>query len=323
MGGGARTDVRVWRAIVASLAAIGASAVSLATAFAAPVPGVNVPAAPPVQLPAPPSVPLPQVPAEVPAVPAPPPLPAPIPQAPATSPPPAGQSPAQAIGEAISGTVQQVADGSRAAVDVAAASPTAGARPRSKRARRAEAAARYRTRLRLVRRLRGCLDELRPVGGRLLVLRYGIGGSRPRTPARVARTLRLSEKGYTRVHRRAIRRLVSVSRNTGCRDSGIAPGLLVYAQVQSGMGVRDPAAATVASTAAGGSGQADEGEESGVLGESAEGGSGDPSPGLALPLADEPGDVPYLLAIGLLILCLSAWVLVKRRRAHADPYQSS
>lgn len=330
--------VRVRRMIVASVV-VAIAAVAPLGAVAAPLPDVNVPA-PPVQLPAVPTpstppVPVPTVPApQLPAAPAPAPVPVPsVPLAPSGG---RGQDPARALGQVVGTTVERVADGSRGGVTAARtraaeAGGTDGSRSDARaraRSRRARAERVHNRRQRLVRQLRGCLDELSPVRGQLLVLRYGVGRGRPRAPAYVARKLGLGRQRYAVVHRRALRRLATLAETTGCRQSGVAPSLFVYAALDSGMGVRGTAVTTLASAGTDGDSMGER-DKSAVLGESERGGEtngGGPSPsaGLTPPLVDGASDLPLVLAILALVAALVMWIVARRRRAAGDyPYQSS
>ena len=311
--------VRVRRMIAASVAVAAVGIVPL-TALAAPLPDVG---STPVQPPAVPLPPLPSPPA-APAQPAPlPQLPSPPAAPPAVPLPSSGgsvQSPAETLGQVVGGTVQSVAQGSREAVTVAgtraAAGGASGARARE-RSRRARAERVHNKRQRLVRRLRGCLDELSPVRGQLLVLRYGIGRGRARGPARVARKLGITQRQYVILHRRAIHRLVRLAETTGCQRSGIARSLLVNASFDSGMGVRGAGVTTLAASG-GASEESSDQEEGAVLGESATGGEGGSErstpAGLSPPIADEMGDLPLILAIAAMAAGLVMWVVARRRR---------
>ena len=322
--------VRVRRAIAACLAVAAAGIAPLA-AVAAPLPDVPVPAAPPVQLPAVPLPPPPPAPAPLPQLPS---APAPVPAVPLPQSGGGGQSPAETLGQVVGGTVDSVADGSRQAVTSAGTRAAAGgagnesrsdARARERR-RRAHAERVYNRRQRLVRRLRGCLDELSPIRGHLLVLRYGLGRGKARGPARVARKLGISRRRYVVVHRRAIHRLVTLAETTGCQSSGVAPSLLVYASFDTGMAVRGTAVTTLASKGAASQGSGDE-EESAVLGESAKGGeqgSERSTPaGLSPPIADEVGDIPLVLAILAMVAALVMWAVARRRRASGRQHYQS
>lgn len=327
MAGGARTGVRVRRVIATSVVAAALSSAVVAASAAAPLPDVGVPSAPslpPVTPPPVPAVPAP-VPAPVPVAP----LPVPISPAP-SSPPAVGQLPAQTLGRALGTTVETVAAGSAQAIQSGARRAAAGdsGRPsaQDRRSRRLHAVRVYRKHQRMVRRLRGCLDELAPMRGRLLVLRYGIGRARPRSAAYVARVLGVSRRRYAKVRVRALRALVQVDRSTGCRHTRTVPSLLVFASAGSGMGAQGiPATTTLASTTSSTAGG--EREESAVLGESATGGAKDgerdsEAPSLSPPLADSATRIPLLVAIVALVCALAMWFVARRRRtAGSYPYE--
>jgi LPXTG-motif cell wall-anchored protein len=173
----------------------------------------------------------------------------------------------------------------------------------------------------MVGRLRGCLDGLSPRGSRLLVLRYGIGRARPHAAGEVARKLRLSPRRYTTVHRRALRWLNRLDARSGCGSTSFSSA--GAAAGRAGGGSPGGAVFAYASNLSGGDGRTAGGDdEVRVLGERAEGGTESPpkARGLGghLPLAGASSDVPYLVALGVLMLGLFAWVVAKRRRADAE-----
>jgi hypothetical protein len=290
---------------------------------AAQVPHVSLPTAPV----APPSLPAPPV--------APPPAPVPLPQPPASLPhipvtPPSVATPrapgdvsAETIGQAVGQTVTQIADGSRDAVATAGRTGAAAAAGHSRGKADRGGAADYSERQRLVRRYRGCLDNLEPLQAHALILRYGIGRSRPQSRARAASRLGISQRRFDRVRRRGLRRLVRLGRTTGCEHTGVGEALLVFGSVDSGMGDRQvmPVATGGAATA-----PADR-DVSGVLGAHASGGKAEepkdrPLLGLAPPAAG--GDKMIALLIALLALTGAAvmWLVARRRRhAGSHPYE--
>ena len=306
--------------MIASLAVAGA--VVAASANAAPLPQVSAPA-PPVAAPSLPEVAPPPIPVPAPTLPAPPPVPVPVPATPPA--PRIVDSPGQVLGNAVRGSVEQVA----AAPADALAQGDAGGRPttragggtsrRRTAAQRREAARVYHRRRQKVRRLSGCLDQLSPRGSRLLVLRYGIGRARPHAAGEVARKLRLGPRRYATVHRRALHWLVRANARSGCGHAERSSTALSWSAIGSGTGAGVTYASDI-SEAGGGSRYRD--GQVGVLGESAEGGTEPPSKssvlGGHLPLADDSTDIPYLVAVGVLMLSLFAWVFAKRRRADAE-----
>lgn len=361
MGGKARTGVRVRRVIVASLGVLTACSVPLGASAAPSLPNVAVPA-PRVQVPElPPVVPAPAPPRVLPAplpAPAPPrvppaPLPAPappvaMPQPPAAPPAPAApraptvQAPAETLGRAVGNSVQSVADGSRDAVPApaGATAPRGGRRDSSaggnrggdgtasgKRGgdgtRRSRAVARYHRRQRLVRRLRGCLDALAPLHTRLLVLRFGVGETRPRSATWVARTLGLSRRRYEAAGRRAIRRLVTVGRTTGCRRTGTGQSLAAYDSAPAGAGGVLAFATLLGSTS---ESRSERTGESRVLGESesSDGGEADGRqfPRRATGLVPGSSDIPFLLGLAVLIAAVAGGIAITQlRRAARYPYE--
>jgi hypothetical protein len=76
----------------------------------------------------------------------------------------------------------------------------------------------------LLSRLRGCLSRLRGVERRVLVLRAGTNGRRPRSRRWIARHLKISLGKEHRIERRAVQRLRLLARNTGCASGGSHPG---------------------------------------------------------------------------------------------------
>jgi LPXTG-motif cell wall-anchored protein len=153
------------------------------------------------------------------------------------------------------------------------------------------------------------------------VLRYGIGRARPHAAGQVARRLRLSPRRYTTVHRRALRWLIRLDARSGCGHTGLSS--VGAAAGGAGLDSSGSAMFAFASNLSGGAGSSAGGDDdAAVLGESAQGGT-EPPPktgglGSHLPLADGPSDVPYLIALGVLMLGLFAWVVAKRRRADAE-----
>jgi hypothetical protein len=164
--------------------------------------------------------------------------------------------------------------------------------------------------------------------GRLLLLRYGPGTARGHSEAHVAKRLGVSQRRYELIRRRALRRLVTVARTTDCRDTGMGAAALFTGA--SGAAPGDAGGSGgVLSAVAFEPDQAPAGKEDqgAVLGERAEGGEGadadTPAPGVRLPLADDPADIPYLIVLALVMAALLAWVFVKRRRAAHDPYENA
>lgn len=68
--------------------------------------------------------------------------------------------------------------------------------------------------------LAGCVGDVDPLERRLLVLRFGLDGSSPRSLGAVARALGISRAGALRTERRALRSLRVASTTTGCAASG-------------------------------------------------------------------------------------------------------
>jgi hypothetical protein len=92
---------------------------------------------------------------------------------------------------------------------------------------RARAVARRDRRLRArVRRFEGCIGTLPRPERRVLTLRAGLGGERPQTRRRVARTLRVSTRRVRRLEHRGIRRLRALVRAGRCSadENGIVSG---------------------------------------------------------------------------------------------------
>jgi sigma-70-like protein len=241
----------------------------------------------------------------VPAPPAPAPLPLPAPAPPSLQGVPPIPAAGSSAGRAVRDPIGDLRPDGKAAES-----------RRNRTARRGVAGSGYRKPRRLVRVLRGCLDELSPRSSQLLILRYGIGGARAHPAAEVARRLKLSARRYSVLRRRALRRLVRVSRTTNCRGTGmgVATGLFIA----SGQALRASQAAAV-SVAAEPPATADRREHQGktrVLGETAKG--GDPlggrqsSSGPSLPLADEAGGTPYVLVAAVLLLAALGWLILRR-----------
>jgi LPXTG-motif cell wall-anchored protein len=292
--------------------------------------GIAIPAgaAPPLELPA---LPVPAAPVPAPALPQPPTLPLPPPPSPPVQAPPA-PAPVPLAAPALRLTQPAApipAAGSSAGRGVR--DPIGDLRPdgraaesrRAGRARGGVAGSGYRRPRRLVRALRGCLDELPPKGSRLLILRYGIGGARVHSAAAVARRLGLSARRYRIVRRRALRRLVHANRTSSCRRTGVGMSTLFFVASENAARASRAAATSFASNPGPAAQPRQRRGTTRVLGETAEG--GDPlagrrsSSGLSLPLADEASDTPYALAGALVLLAGLAWLVVRRRRGAEDP----
>jgi hypothetical protein len=88
---------------------------------------------------------------------------------------------------------------------------------------RQTSAARARKRDRALRRdvlrLQGCLASVPRAERRVLVLRAGVGGPRPRSRARVARITHLRRARVALLERRGLRRLRALGRSGGCAVS--------------------------------------------------------------------------------------------------------
>ncbi len=221
-----------------------------------PLPEVEVPSLP---LPAPvPQVPVPQVPVpQVPApqLPAPQPPPAPsVPQLPSGSPgglpSPSGGAPqipgaptpnrpstwapslsrTGASGTGASGT-GAAATGEPGTARSNGGSPTAGRRKgrasqAERRRKQGIAGTRFKTPRKLVRGLRGCIDEIPRVQRVVLVLRHGVGSLDARSRRGTARTLGTSPRWVAGVERRGMRSLARTSRSSGCEGSGVRRSVL-------------------------------------------------------------------------------------------------
>jgi hypothetical protein len=94
----------------------------------------------------------------------------------------------------------------------------------------------FRTRRRLVRALRGCVDRLPPRQDRLLTLRYGVDSASPRPSREVADMLDLSPGEYVAVRRRALQGLVRAARGRACQGGGAGDASMLPGYVASGPG---------------------------------------------------------------------------------------
>ena len=201
-----------------------------------PVPTPSLPALPTVvpSLPAPPALPAPTLPS-VPALPR---LPS-VPSVPGVG-SPGGSSqrvtPTGGGGGAVSGggrsgaaaSAPRAGGGSRAVGSGQGSSSSATRRTAQRSARpRARAVARRDRRLRSrVRRFEACIGALPRSQRRVLRLRAGVGGERPQTRRRVARTLQVSTRRVRRLEHRGIRRLRGLARAGHCSadEHGIVGG---------------------------------------------------------------------------------------------------
>jgi hypothetical protein len=262
------------------------------------VPGVRVdaplPSAPPV--PSVPQVQAPPPPAPRPAVPV-------VDSAPSTS--PSGTT-AGSSGQAPSGTV--------AAAGTPSASPARGGRVAQAAAvpgGRGALGTTYRSRRRLVRALRSCIGALPARQDRLLILRYGVGGSAPRSGREVAGLLNLSGSRYRQLWGRALRGLVRAARAGGCVGGGGARGDSPPAGPGSGGVGPAPMAADPGPAPA----------EIGVLGERASGAEDPAGPersGLSTPLAlDAEASDGSVLGALLLVAALAVLSVLGLRAVSA------
>jgi hypothetical protein len=282
------------------------------------VPQVSVPAvplpAPPVSVPSPPPAPVVEVPAPtVPPVS----VPVPAPATPSVSTTTYAAAPRQVVDAGA--VVAQTAQGTSERL-FGARSAGSGDRATGRR-KRTLFGTRYRKPRWLVRRLRGCLDEIPAVSSRLLVMRYGVGRFDPTPAATVARRLDLTRREYDTTRRRALRRLTVVARRSGCDRERMtvaqaSPGGALAVAV-SWQAPAAPLGAVPSAGADGGEG--DEGDGTGeALGESERGDSGQsaPAPPAAVPpldLSDPASDLPFLLAI-VAAAALFSWLLYRRAR---------
>jgi hypothetical protein len=234
-------------ALKISIAAVVVAGVAPAAASAqiVDVPSVQVPpvSVPPVPLPAPlPPVSTPQVStppvtvpgvrvdAPMPSVPSLPEVQAPLPTSPPPAAPVADAVPSPAGAESAGGTTPSRAPtaSSGQAPSGASVAPagTASAPPARPRAagvaalggRRGVLGTSYRSRRRLVRALRACVEGLPARQERLLVIRYGLGDAATHPDGRVAGMLGLTRGEYGTLRRRALRGIVSDARDGGCHD---------------------------------------------------------------------------------------------------------
>ena len=279
-----------------------------------PVPQVPVPA-PPVPVSPPPPVALPAPAVPVPAVPSPPPVEVPVPALPVPSVPSVSSTtPASVPRQALdAGTVVEMT--AQGAPERLFGTRAAGPRgDRAGRNPRTLYGTRYKRARWLVRRLRGCLDEIPGRSRRLLVMRYGVGQLRPMPAARVARRLDLSRREYGVARGRALRRLVMVSRRGGC------DGERLTVAVATSSGTSRLVASWSQPTASAPAAQFAVDEPAGdVRGRSERGDSTDdraPSPPAGaspLDLAPRQSDLPFLLALAA-GGALFAWFVYRRAR---------
>jgi hypothetical protein len=275
------------------------------------VPQVSVPA-PAVPLPAPampvpaPAVPVPAPPVEVP-VPTLPPVT--VPATPSVATTTYASAPRQAVDAGA--VVETTAQG---ASERLFGGPPAGSHgDRAERRTKTLYGTRYRKPRWLVRRLRGCLDEIPRDSSRLLVMRYGVGRFEPMPAATVARRLDLTRREYRAARGRALRRLTVAARRSGCEGERLtiaavspAGALAVAASWQA------PPTAALAPVSPPAPDPGD------VLGRSKRGGSPErPAPPPAavppLDLASPDSDLPFLLAL-LAASALFGWLVFMRAR---------
>ena len=321
MVGGGRKEAGSYARIAALAVVLALTAAVTASAAVTPVevPEVTLPPVP---------APLPQVPAPapppVPAVEVPLPVPVPVPVAPPVAPPALAPSAAPRL---ESSPTQLVGAGAALAAAAPGASDpgerTAAGDKHGARRGGGYFGTRYRKPRRLVRGLRGCLDEIGALPRRLLILRYGIGGYEPRRAAHVAQRLELSRRRYALVRRRGLRQLVMTARGSRCEHEGLAVSAIMIAADTGGAIPAAPAtvAQAVSSTGAG----TPSGAPGGVLGRSEsdqpdENRSGTRIGVPNLDLASPASDLPFLLAV-VGLSSLFAWLVYKRARAARDQQQ--
>jgi translation initiation factor IF-2 len=295
------------------------------------VPPVRVPSVsvPPVTLPAPlPQVSTPQVstpPVTVPGVrvdaplPSAPPVP-PVPQV--QAPPPPSPRPAVPVVDSApstnpsgttAGSSGQTPSGTVAAAGTPSASPARGGRVAQAAAvsgGRGVLGTTYRSRGRLVRALRSCIGALPARQDRLLILRYGVAGSAPRSGREVAGLLDLSGSKYRQLWGRALRGLVRAARAGGCLGGGARGDAPPAGPGSAGVGPA-PVAADPGPARA----------ELGVLGERASGAEDPAGPersGLSTPLAlDAEASDGSVLGALLLVAALAVLSVLGLRAVSA------
>jgi len=321
--GGGRKEAGSYARIAAL--AVGLALTAAVTASAGAVAPVEVPQVALPQVPAPvPAAPAP-APPPVPAVEVPVPVPVPVPVAPPAAPPALAPSAAPRL---ESSPTQLVGAGAALSATAAPGAPdrkdrTAAGDKRAVHNGGGYFGTRYRKPRRLVRGLRGCLDEIGDLPSRLLILRYGIGGYEPRPAARVAEVLDLSRRRYALVRRRGLRRLVMAARSSRCEHQGLAMSALVIA---SGGGGASPAAPATVAQAVSSIGESPTPDSRGEV----RGRSDSKQPAkdrsdtrIGVPnldLASPASDLPFLLAVGAL-LSLIAGLAYKRARSARDQQQ--
>jgi hypothetical protein len=133
-----------------------------------------------------------------------------------------------AAGTGAAGRGGATAGFSRSARARRAGQPRRALRDRSSRRRFLERRL-ERRRARVVRRLRGCLDALPPMQRTTLILRYGVGPLRARSPREAARLLDVSGRRVRLLERRGVRALARTGDGSGCAGTGISRATLIDA----------------------------------------------------------------------------------------------
>jgi hypothetical protein len=223
-------------------------------------------------------------------------------------------------GGAVGGVAGALGSAAGAPGQSGGSSATAGAagmRGAKARRRAGVAGTDFQTREDLVRRLRGCVDNLPPLQRAVIVLRYGVGPATPRSQGRTARTLGLSRGRTKHLERAGVRSLARDSRRSNCENTGVAtstlfdvarivngPDFLLAAAGLKGEGGADPVGDVIAvkgTHASGGDGEQPH----------AAGGFGPSIPFLSSPFGGAGGPAGLLIAALVAAIAVSLGVAAR------------